>query len=365
MKHALLVLHTGLLVACAASHATQPPPVVPAEPPGSSSSTPAADVAAASPAVGPAAATPAQVGARAHRLAIAAAACWFGGVWSDAEGAGEVERSDTSKRHCRELVAQAYGNDDAARFERLRAVDAVEVSELASKLDAAAHSDALDAAHTAHLRALLIAIADAEREAMYARRAGDKVKDDIAVPKPSPKRKADETSASVPLSERRSFDAMLAADVGDLSHELRAFTVLFAMDRLQQARGLPKHLKVLAVSRAMTALFGVAAPNLPEDPTRPPAGGAWLAYLTSIAKTAGHPVPEQAKSLHDRELLAWGGTLMGLADKLRAEVDGISAETDLQPVVRAVIRRLETQYRADEAAMLNASEHGSGAPATE
>jgi hypothetical protein len=345
MKRAPFLLPTYLLLACGASHATQQPPVVPTQAPASASTVPGR--------------------ARAHRLVIAAGACWLGGVWCDAEGASEAERSDVSKRHCRELVEQAYGSDDAARVERLRAVDAVEVSELATKLDAAAHSEGLDAVHTAQLRALLSVIADAEREAMYARRAGDKVKDDIAVPKPSEKRKTDESSASGMLSESRGFDAMWAADVGALNHELRAFSLLLAMDRLQQARGLPKHLKVLTVSRPMSVLFGVAAPSLPEDPTRPPAGGAWLAYLTNIAKAAGHPVPEQAKSLHDQELLAWGGTLMGCADKLRAEADGISPETEFRQIVEAVIRRLQTEYHADEAAMLKGSERSPDAPAIE
>ncbi len=311
---------------------------------------------------GPAVVQPVQTGAAAHRLVIAAGACWLGGLWSDAQGVSDIERSDASKKHCGDLIKQAYGSDVQDRVERIRALDAVEVAELAGKLDSAARAENLDASRATQLRRQLNLIADAEREVMYARRAGDKVKDDIAVPKPTGKRKADETSAASPLSETRGFEALMAADGGDLHHELRAFALLLAMDRMELARGLPKHLKVLAVRGPIATLFGVTGPALPEDPTRPPAGGAWLAYLTNVAKAVGHPVPAQARTLRDQELLAWGGTLMGFADKLRVEAQDISAETELRQVVEAVVRRLETQYRADEAAMLKSSETQTNPP---
>jgi hypothetical protein len=295
-----------------------------------------------------------QAGTSAHRLVIAAGSCWLGGVWSDAQGATETERSDASKKRCHEVIKAAYGSDDEGRFERLRAVDAVEVSDFGNKVDTAARADRLDAAHTQELRGLLNATANAEREAIALRRAADKVKDAIAVPKPSQQRKNEETAAAAALSETQQWDALMAANVGSLTPELRAFGLLFAMDRMQVARGLPKHLKVLAVRGPLATVFGVPAPDMPPDATRPPAGGAWLAYLTSTAQAAGHPVPAQAKSLHDKELLAWGGTLMGFADKLRLQAEHITNQTDLRQVVDAVVRRLETEYRADESAMLTA-----------
>jgi hypothetical protein len=299
---------------------------------------------------------PTQRGAAAHHLVVAAGACWLGGLWSDAEGVSDLERGEASKKRCSDLIQQAYGSFDKVRFERIRALEEVEVSELAGKIDAAAKADNLDASSATQLRTLLNLVANAEREMMFARRAADKVKSDIAATKPTSKRKSDETSAASPLSETRGFEALMAADVGDLNHELRAFGLLLAMDRMELARGLPKHLKVLVMRGPIATLFGVTGPALPEDPARPPVGGAWLAYLTNVAKAVEHPVPAQAKTLRDQELLAWGGTLMGFADKLNLEARGISAETELRHVVEAVVRRLQTQYRADEAAMLKASE---------
>jgi uncharacterized protein YpuA (DUF1002 family) len=80
-------------------------------------------------------------------------------------------------------------------------------------------------------------------------------------------------------------------------------------------------------------------------------GGAWLSYLTSVAKAAGHPVPDRAKSLADQELLAWGGTLAGLADKLNAEAQGISDATDLKRASFAVVQRIENEYRDSQSAV--------------
>lgn len=291
----------------------------------------------------------------AHHLVIAAGACWLGGVWSDAEGASEIERSDASRKRCQALIESTYGRADEGRFERFRAVDAVELSDYANKVAAAASTDHLDAAQLAELRGALSALAEAERETVAMRRAADKVKDAIAVPKPTPQRKHDETMAADALSESKQLDALLGADLGGSTHELRAFGLLLAMDRLQVARGLPKHLKVLAARGPIKTVFGVAAPALPEDPTQPPAGGVWLTYLTSVANAAQHPVPDQAKSLRDKELLAWGGVLMGFADKLHSEAPHIALQTELRRVVDAVSRRLETEYRADQAAMLKAA----------
>jgi hypothetical protein len=74
--------------------------------------------------------------------------------------------------------------------------------------------------------------------------------------------------------------------------------------------------------------------------------------ITSVARAAGHPVPERAQSLTDRELLAWGGALAGLADKLRSETSDLTDATELKRMAQAVVRRLDVEYRASEAAVL-------------
>lgn len=79
------------------------------------------------------------------------------------------------------------------------------------------------------------------------------------------------------------------------------------MDRTQIARGLPKHLKIYVLEGPYSVLFGVPAPDVPKDVTRCLKGGTWLAYITAVAKAAGHAVPDRAESLPDRELMTWGG----------------------------------------------------------
>src|SRR5882724_6343468 len=77
----------------------------------------------------------------AHRLLTATVACWLGGVWSDAEGVDEATRTKDAERRCHQLVERVYGTDDQARYERLRALDPVEVSELKTKILAIARID--------------------------------------------------------------------------------------------------------------------------------------------------------------------------------------------------------------------------------
>ncbi len=291
----------------------------------------------------------------AHKLAISAAGCWFGGLWSDAEGVDEIRRAADAEARCHALVRTLYGNDDQARYERLRAFDEVAVAELTDRVKTAGQRDGLDARRTEQLTRLVQAVAAAQRELMYARRAGDRVKKDIAVPERSSKRSADEQAALAPLDASDAYVALTRLELGDLAPEARALAVLCAMDRLELARGLPKPLKVRAIGKPFQLLFGVAPPTLAEDDVHKLEPGSYLAYLTEIAQAAGHPVPEIAKSLRDRELLAWGGTLMGLADRLQAAARDIALTSELKSVADAVVRRLGNEYHADQAALLQES----------
>lgn len=288
---------------------------------------------------------------KAHRLVMATIACWLGGVWSDAEGATEEARAADAERRCHDLIATVYGADDKARYERLRAVEAAEISELKEKILSTAHKDGVDAARQQQLATFFDAVSAAERETMYARRAADRIKKDIEGERKPGKRGPDEAQSPGPLGESKAFDALLKLDVGDLTHEARAIAILCAMDRMEIARGLPKHLKVYVVERPYEALFGVTPPEVPKDPSASLKGGAWLAYISSVANAAGHPVSDRAKSLPDRELLAWGGALAGLADKLRTEAQDLSGATDLKRVSLAVVQRLDNEYRDSESAV--------------
>ena len=291
----------------------------------------------------------------AHRLLVSAAACWLGGMWTDAQGVDDADRAAASERGCRDLVRQAHGGDDLARYERLRALDAVEVSDLVQTIAGTAIGEGLAAEHAQRLAKLVGAIADAERETMYARRAADRVKKDLEGERTPSKLTDDEIAAVNPLGGSRAFEDLLHLDVDGLSHEARVFAILCAMQRMEIARGLPKHLKIYAVQRPYAMIFGVPVPAVPTDATKPLPGGAWLRYLTTAAKAAGHAVPAGIQSLRDRELVAWGGVVMGFADKLRDEAIYVSDETDLKQVADAVVQRLEIEYRASRAATLHAS----------
>jgi hypothetical protein len=289
----------------------------------------------------------------AHKLAVEAVACWLGGVWSDAEGVDEETRAANAQRRCQKLVRDVYGSYDEARYERLRALDAVEVSELKRRILGTAGGGSLDAVRSQQLSTFIDLVADAERETVNARRAGDRVKKDIDGERVGTNLTDDEAAAVEPLSEAKAFEALLRSDLGDASHEARAVAMLCAMDRMETARGLTKHLKVYAIERPMTALFNAPAADVPRDAHKSLKGGAWLGYLTAVANAAGHPVPKTARSLQDRELLAWGGVLDGLADKLRLEAGQISEATELKSVAEAVVRRLDTEFRASEASVLH------------
>lgn len=336
--------------ACGASQTSSPTNVAaPAQPSPEPSPATAAAASATAPSTGETA-PPAATGEEAHRLVVAAVACWLGGVWSDAEGASEEARAADAERRCHELVTRIHGTDDKARYERLRAVEAAEVSDVKAKILDVARKDPVDARRVQQLGSLFDAAADAQRETMTARRAADRVKKDIEGERQPGKLTEDEVAAVAPLSESKAFDALVNIDLGDLTREARAIAILCAMDRMETARGLPKHLKVYVLEEPFRVYFGVAAPDVPRDARTPLKGGAWLAYITSVANAAGHPVPDRAKSLADRELLAWGGAFEGLADKLRTEADALSDATELKRVSQAVVRRLDIEYRASDTA---------------
>jgi hypothetical protein len=283
---------------------------------------------------------------RAHRLLVTATGCWFGGVWRDALNENE------SVDRCGLVLQQAYGMVDTIRLERLRAVDAVEVSELSDQLTRIAQADTVDAARIEPLVALLNSVARSQRETMAARRAGDKIKKDIVGTREPSKRREDERDSVAPLTTSTALDALLRLDAGPFGAEARSIALLCAMDRMQTAKDLPKHLKVYAVGGTFELVFGIKPPEVPGDATQAMKGGVWLSYLSDVARAAGHPVPAKATALTDRELMAWGGALEGFADKLRLEAAAISDQAELRRAVEGTIQRLDTEYRASEASIL-------------
>ncbi|HWZ92784.1 MAG TPA: hypothetical protein VNW92_28155, partial [Polyangiaceae bacterium] len=126
---------------------------------------------------------------------ISAVGCWLGGVWSDAEGADAATRATDAERRCHELVQRVYGANDQTRYERLRALEPAEVSELKTKIVALAKTDPVDRPRAQQLGTFLEASADAEREIMIGRRSADRVKKDVEGTRDPVKLTSDEVAA--------------------------------------------------------------------------------------------------------------------------------------------------------------------------
>ncbi len=320
-----------------------PTPEVPSTPaPPSTIATPSVDAGAV--------AAPALASGQAHALLILVASCWNGGVWSEGEGADTPEtRKATSEARCHDETKRALGADEKEKYEQLRALEANAVEDVGKKIAELAKGDATDAPRKDALGKLLTTLAAAKKEEMLARRAGERVKRDLA--KEPERLTADEAAAVGPLRDTSALLLLLKLDVGDLSTEAHALGLLSAMDRMAIARGLPRHLKVYAVSGAFKLVFNVDAPVVPEDLKTPLKPGTWLAYLTVAAKGAGHPVPDTAKTPLEKEPMAWAGVLEGLHDQLGADAAKLSDDSSLKAVVSSIAKRLEHEYNDERNAL--------------
>ncbi len=292
-----------------------------------------------------------------HNLAIMAAACWFGGVWGDAEGDSPETRAQASEARCHDVIRRVYGHDDTARYEQLRAIEGNVVADIAGKVETLAKEDPDDAPRSQALAQLVQAVAAAQREGMFARRAADRVRRDLD--REPDKLTADEAGAVSPLRDIRMLQALLAYNQLDLTHDAHALGMLSALDRMEVTIGLPRHMKIYAVGGINQVLFGAGAapPTLPDDASKPLPRGGWLTYLTTVAAAAGHPVPATAKTPKQREPLAWTGVLEGYGDKMRGDLDQLVPDTRLHHVSSVVIQRLDIQYKAEVNAL-------TGPPAT-
>jgi hypothetical protein len=243
---------------------------------------------------------------------------------------------------------RVWSADDKAHVEQLRAMETGAVADVVAKVDLVAKTDAVDAPRRAALVSLATALADAQKETMLARRAADRVKRDLD--REPEKLSGDEIDAVIALRSHAKIEALYRLDAGDVSAEARALALLCTLDRIEAARGLPKHLKLYAVADEFKLLFGVAIPDIPADGSKKLVPGTWLTFLTQTAAAAGHPVSDKAKTPRERDSLAWAGMLEGMSDKLKAEGDAVSTTTDLGKVVTVVLHRLEAEYRAQQAA---------------
>jgi hypothetical protein len=283
---------------------------------------------------------PASPGA-AHALVVKAAACWFGGMWSDAEGAANAEdRRIASEKRCAAVVSRLYGGDDRAKLEAFRRVEKTTLERLASEVDRLAAGDP----HKDAIGRLLQAIAAAQHEANDAHIAADQVKRDIKDHEEHETLSKDEVEAGKVLRVHAAFEALLRLDAGDLSAEAHAMALMCALDRMELSRGLPKHLKIYAVADTNHLVFGVSPPPVPDDATAKLKAGTWLNYLIDAARAAGHAVPDKATQAREREPWAWGGVLEGFTDKLHVDAGKLEKGSSLSKAVSAILARLDAEW---------------------
>jgi hypothetical protein len=289
------------------------------------------------------------MGEEAHRLVIAAAACWFGGTWSDAVGEEDAMKAQAADARCHDLERRVWaGAADKTHYEQLRALEMNAVADVVAKVDETAKTDRVGAGTRDALVKLVTVLADEERELMLARRAADRVKRDLD--HEPEKLSADEVAAVAPLRAHAMLEALLRLDAGDLSPEAHAMAVFRALDRVEIARGLPRHLKLYAVADEFHTFFGVTVPSVPQDATTKLVPGTWLRFLSDTAAAAGYPVGDKAKTPKEKDALAWAGMLRGFADKLKPESEAVSSSTELAHVLTVALHRLEAEYDAQLAA---------------
>jgi hypothetical protein len=270
----------------------------------------------------------------------------MGGVWSDAEGAPPATWRDRDDQRCRDLVIAVWGGYDQSRYEQIRAIEGRAVGDLIAKIRATEPATSRE-----RTVALFRDVASAAREGMLARRAADRVKIDYDADAVEAKLTNDQRHSASALSEHGALERFLVAP-GPSTADRRALGLLFALDRMEMARGLPKQLKFHAVGHMFTTVFDVAPP--PADALRPyasPRPGRWLAYLSATAARAGYPSTDNpALTPKMRETLAWTGVGRGFADRLRRQAEALppAAVPEFSRVVNAVATRLETERATAE-----------------
>jgi hypothetical protein len=336
-----LAVTAALVSVCAACGGSTPPPTPPP-------TTPAAPVATDTAAPTPPPPAQAQTQEEGHKLLVLAVSCWLGGAWSDALGEQDQMKVTGVENRCHELERRVWGSDDKSHYEQMRAFEQNAASDIVAKVDETAKSDSVDGPRREALVKLATTLEGAMHETMSARRAADRVKRDLN--HEPEKLTQDEVDAVLPLRSHGKLETLLNLEAGDLTHEAHALALLCMLDRVELARGLPKHLKLYAVADSFQLLFGVTVPDVPEDGSKKLVPGTWLKFLMDTASSAGHPVPDKARTPREKDAMAWAGMLEGFHDKLKVDSDGIATSTDASKVVTVVLHRLEAEFNAQQAA---------------
>ncbi|HLK40104.1 MAG TPA: hypothetical protein VKU41_25285, partial [Polyangiaceae bacterium] len=263
-------------------------------------------------------AAPQRAPASAHGLLMTAAACWLGGTWSDAFGEADAAKASSVEARCRDLEGRVWAHEhDKIRFEQLRALEANAAADVIVKIDETARKESLDEGTRDALVRFAVAFVEEEKELMLARRAADRVKRDLD--REPEKLTSDEVDATAALRAHVKLEGLLTLNAGAYSKEAHALGLLRTLDRVELARGLPKHLKLYAVADEFHFFFRVPIPDVPTDATQKLVPGTWLRFLSETASSAGYPVGDRTTTPRERDALAWAGMLHGFSDLLKTD----------------------------------------------
>ncbi len=280
----------------------------------------------------------------AYNLTYEAIACWIGPVWGDALGEPVEQRKLNAENRCLGAVRRVWTNDDKGHVERLRALEVTAVAELLARVDELGKGTLSDKERR-DLVSLVREVAGAQRDNLWARRAADRIRIDESRQKPHTRITDDERAALDPLLKAASLRALYELDAGRYTADAHTLAILSAMDRLNVAGGLPRHVEIYAAEPVFTLLFHVPTLELESNPAIEIPPHVWIDYLVKAAANAGHPVPSIAAQTADRDLIGWAGMLDGISDQLAENSAQLSDH--LKPVAAGTIRRLQAEAIAD------------------
>jgi hypothetical protein len=248
-----------------------------------------------------------------------------------------------------------FGEDDPSKIEALRVLDASITDALVVKVKERGQADGKSNTDALALENFAAAVVSASREATTARRVATKIRADIeklktdkdkaqAHERDADRLSADDASAVPSLRASAGLEGLLDASAGDYAADAHAIGVMLALTRVRSGQDLPKHMKLYAVSPAYGAVFAAKPPPLPEHARDRLKPGTWLAYIIHVAAACGHPIPAGAKTVKEREALAWGGALAGFADRLEAAESQIK-NPELLEAVRGAVEQLQARSK--------------------
>jgi len=271
-------------------------------------------------------------------LLTSAAACWIGPPWFEAQAMSKETRVEQTREQCLDVVHAVWPTAGQTRLEQLRSFEPGAVQDLVTGIERRApRSDARE------LATLADRFAAAQKEAMWARRAADRVRTDLDYD--TDRLTTDEQAAAPALSSVTSLSRLFHLS-GPYAAEARLLALFTATDRMQLARGLPKRMKIFALADVYRVVFDCPDVFSKLAPSEPAGPGQWLTLLSDAARAAGHPVDERLREPVAQNAAAWAGVLHGFADRIEQTRGGLPPALDL--LASGTARRLRAEATGDD-----------------